>query len=65
MKDGSCIMSGLTGAVYDMVGMVFWEQRYKAVITMSSLPHIHPPTSTTVLSSTCQTPASCDELSCA
>lgn len=34
-------------------------------LLVSSLLYIHPPTSTTVLSSTCQTPASRDELSCA
>lgn len=34
-------------------------------LLVSSLLYIHPPTSTTVLSSTCQTPTSRDELSCA
>lgn len=56
------------GTIYVLVCVVFWEHWYKPVITMSSLLHIHPPTSTTFavldLSDT-GPPASCDELSCA
>lgn len=58
----------IAGTIYVLVCIRFWERWYKSVITMSSLFHIHPPSSTTFavpnLSDTGSL-ASCDELSCA